>query len=178
MQKAVSTYIDGIISDTGDAAMICGAQIADVASAMGITRQGVQKRWGRRARGWMKAAVVIFRPDSSYEFVDDSGRSFGEVGVPDQYDSDRGWWLIGKEVRARARYAVVGVNGTVQRVYEIDADSWIRSENGKWQFRAVDDRPLTEEEIPAAYATGYLPLVPGNSCQTHPRAAYRPHWFP
>lgn len=108
---------------------------------------------------------------------DDARRYYGEVGGPDQYYSDRGAWPIGRAIRELARYAIVAVDGTVQRIYRIDPAGWEPALAGKWQFTAVGDRECTPEEIEAAHLAGDLPLRPGDSCPTRQGGAYRPHWF-
>ena len=152
-----------------------GADHGEVAQALGITRQAAEKRWGYARLGMKRVAVVIARRARVRD--DGQGGSYGEVGGPDQYDSDRRQWRIGSKVRELARYEIVGVDGTVERVYPIDPDSWNEVSPGYWEFRAIGDRECTDAEIAAAYAAGELPLRPGDACPTRVGGAYRPHWF-
>jgi hypothetical protein len=85
-------------------------------------------------------------------------------------------WPIGKRVRGLARYAIVAVDGTVQRVSPIDPGGWHEVLPGKWEFSAISDRECTAAEIDAAYTAGDLPLRPGGDCPTRAGGAYRPHW--
>ena len=89
---------------------------------LGITRQAAEKRWGYAQLGMKRVAGVISRRDRVHD--DGQGRSYGEVGGNSQYDSDRQEWPVGKVVRGLARYWIVAVDGTVQRVYTIDPGSW------------------------------------------------------
>jgi hypothetical protein len=152
-----------------------GADHGEVAQALGITRQAAEKRWRYARLGMKRVAVVIARRARVRD--DGQGGSYGEVGGPDQYDSDRRQWRIGSKVRELARYEIVGVDGTVERVYPIDPDSWNEVGPGYWEFRAIGDRECTDAEIAAAYAAGDLPLRPGDACPTRVGGAYRPHWF-
>ncbi|MBV7249293.1 hypothetical protein [Streptomyces sp. MW-W600-10] len=153
-----------------------GADVDDLAEALGVTRQAVTKRFGHVRQG-DSVAVLISRRDRVREYADDPRGRVGEVGGTEQYDSDRGIWPVGKRVRAEARYVIVAVDGTVRRVYEIAPDSWDEVEPRLWQFEAVNGRELTAEEIDAAYQAGRLPLKPGADCPTRAGGAYRPHWF-
>jgi hypothetical protein len=62
-----------------------------------------------------------------------------------------------------AEYWVVGVDRTVQRAYPIDHASWRQVSPGYWEFRAIANRECTAAEIDAAYASGDLPLRPGDA---------------
>lgn len=119
-------------------------------------------------------AVVISRRDRVRQDEADPQRTYGEVGGSGQYDSDRGVWPAGADVRANARYAIVAVDSTVRRVYEIDG--WA-PRAGKWEFTAAGGRELTVGEIETAYSAGDLPLRPGDDCPTRRGGAYRPHRF-
>ena len=152
-----------------------GADHAEVAQVLGITRQAAEKRWGYAQLGMKRVAGVISRRDRVHD--DGQGRSYGEVGGNSQYDSDRQEWPVGKVVRGLARYWIVAVDGTVQRVYTIDPGSWKPASPGKWGFRAIGDRECTAAEVNAAYAVGDLPLRPGDACPTRAGGAYRPYWF-
>jgi len=120
-------------------------------------------------------AGLVARRNCVYD--DGQGRLYGEVGGAAQYDSDRRKWRAGKEVRQLAEYWIVGVDGTVERVYRIAPGSWRPAGPGYWEFRAVGDRKCTDAEIDAAYAAGDLPLRPGDPCPTRAGGAYRPHLF-
>ncbi|MER5555979.1 hypothetical protein ABT001_30645 [Streptomyces sp. NPDC002793] len=161
--------------DVGEA-LEHGADWEEVAEVLGVSRQAVAKRFGDLRRG-ERVAVVISRRDRVREYAADPRVRVGEVGGPEQYASDRGFWPIGKKVRAKARYAIVAVDGTVRRLYELAPDRWSEVEPNKWQFSAVGDRELTHHEITAAYQTGELPLQLGDDCPTRAGGAYRPHWF-
>ena len=163
------------INDDVLTALRHGADAGEIAPALGITRQAVEKRWGYARQGLERVAVVISRRDRVR--ADEQGRSYGEVGGAGQYDSDRSVWPIGKHVRELARYAIVAVDGTVQRVYRIDPGGWHEVLPGKWEFNAVNGRECTAAEIDAAYAAGDLPLRPGDDCPTRAGGAYRPYWF-
>lgn len=163
------------INDDVLTALRHGADAGEIAPALGITRQAVEKRWGYAQQGMDRVAVVISRRDRVR--ADKQGRSYGEVGGVGQYDSDRGVWPIGKRVRELARYGIVAVDGAVQRVYRIDPDGWHQVLPGKWEFSAVSSRECTAAEIDAACAAGDLPLRPGDDCPTRAGGAYRPHWF-
>jgi hypothetical protein len=58
---------------------------------------------------------------------------------------------------------VSGVDGTVRRVYPIDRASCHQVGPAYWEFRAVGNRECTAAEIDAAYASGDLPLRPGDA---------------
>ncbi|MCX4885978.1 hypothetical protein [Streptomyces sp. NBC_00847] len=153
-----------------------GASWDEVAEVLEVSRQAVAKRFGDLRRG-ENVAVVISRRDRVREYPDDARVRVGEVGGAEQYDSDRGIWPIGKKVRAEARYAIVAVDGTVRRIYELDPAGWREAEPNKWEFTAVRDRELDDKAIAAAYTAGELPLQPGDDCPTRVGGAYRPHWF-
>lgn len=165
------------IPETVTAALEYGADFEDLAVVLGVSRQAVEKRWGYLRRSGERVAVVISRRDRVREHPDDPRGRVGEVGGAEQYDNDRGIWPIGEKVRAEAKYAVVAVDGSVRRVYEIAPDSWEEVQPRLWQFDAVGDRALTAEEIDAAYGSGELPLRPSDDCPTRAGGAYRPHWF-
>jgi hypothetical protein len=151
-----------------------GASTKEIAPALGITRQAADKRWGH-AQDMERVAVVISRRDRVHD--DGQGRTYGEVGGPSQYDSDRLEWRVGEDVRNLARYAIIAVDGIVQRVYQIAPEGWHQTSPGYWGFHAIGDRARTDTEIDAAYAAGDLPLRPGDDCPTRAGGAYRPHWF-
>jgi hypothetical protein len=151
-----------------------GADADEIASMLGITRQAVEKRWGYAQQGLDRVAVVISRRDRVR--ADGRGR-YGEVGGVEQYRADRGLWPIGKRVRELARYAIVAVDGTVQRVYRVKPDGWHEVTSNKWEFTAIGDRACTAAEIEAAHSARELPLRPGDDCPTRVGGAYRPHWF-
>ncbi|MCC9707304.1 hypothetical protein E4N62_19695 [Streptomyces sp. MNU76] len=153
-----------------------GGNWDEVAEALEVSRQAVAKRFGDLRRG-ENVAVVISRRDRVREYPDDTRVRVGEVGGPEQYDSDRGVWPIGKKVRAEARYAIVAVDGIVRRIYELDPAGWREAEPNKWEFTAVGGRELDVEAIATAYTAGELPLRPGDDCPTRVGGAYRPHWF-
>ncbi|MFE2693735.1 hypothetical protein [Streptomyces mirabilis] len=153
-----------------------GAHWDEVAEALEVSRQAVAKRFGDLRRG-ENVAVVISRRDRVREYPADTRVRVGEVGGPEQYDSDRGGWLIGKKVRAEAKYAIVAVDGIVRRIYELDPAGWREAEPNKWEFTAVGDRELDDAAIATAYTAGELPLQPGDDCPTRAGGAYRPHWF-
>lgn len=153
-----------------------GANWDEVAEALEVSRQAVAKRFGDLRRG-ENVAVVISRRDRVREYPGDRRVRVGEVGGPEQYDSDRGVWPIGKKVRAEAKYAIVAVDGTVRRIYKVDPAGWREGEPNKWEFTAVGGRALDDEAIATAYMAGELPLCPGDDCPTRVGGAYRPHWF-
>jgi len=174
--KHLAGYVDLLTEQDAVSALDHGAGVEEVAEALGITRQAVTKRWGHVRQG-ERVAVVISRRNRVREHADDPRGRVGEVGGDAQYDNDRGQWPVGRTVRAKARYAVVAVDGTVRRVYEIAPDSWEEAGPRLWRFAAVGDRALNAEEIDAAYRAGQLPLKPGDACPTRIGGAYRPHWF-
>lgn len=149
------------------AALQQGADFEDLGQAWGFSWQAASKRWGHLARGEQVAVVISRRNRIHHD-------GYGEVGGDDQYDADRGAWPVGEEVRRKARYAVIAVDGIVQRVYEI-TDGWEPDQHSpKWHFRG---KLLDDPEIAAAHDAGDLPLTPGDSCPTQRGRAYRPHWF-
>lgn len=174
--KDLTRYVDLLIQQDTVFALDHGAEFDAIADALGITRQAVIKRWGAIRQG-DKVAVVISRRDRVRHDADDPRGAYGEVGGDEQYDSDRGLWPVGKRVRAEAKYAIVAVDNTVRRIYEVAPDSWEEVQPRLWQFAAVGGRELAEQEIDAAYAAGKLPLRPGDDCLTRAGGAYRPHWF-
>ena len=127
------------------------------------------------ASGSKRYAGLVSRRDRVHD--DGQGRIYGEVGGTSQYDSDRRVWRAGRKVRQLAEYWIVGVDGTVRRVYPIDRASWHQVSPGYWEFRAVGNRECTAAEIDAAYASGDLPLRPGDACPTRPHGAYLPYQF-
>jgi hypothetical protein len=147
-----------------------GASMEQVAAAWGVSRQAVAKRWGFLLQGERVAIVVSRRSRVHYDPADPRGR-YGEVGGPDQYDSDRGDWLVGVAVRDRARHAIIGVDGAARRFYRID--SWEKS-GAKWKFTGT---ALSPEEVEKLHETGDLPLQIGDPCPTRAGGAYRPLWF-
>jgi hypothetical protein len=166
-------HVQAGISAAAGSALSSGASAGDIADALGVTRQAVEKRWGLVTQG-QRVAVVISRRDRVRQDEAVPHRAYGEVGGAGQYDSDRGGWAAGAAVRAQARYAIVAVDSIVRRVYEIDRwDRWA----GKWRFTAVGGRELTASQIDAAYRAGDLPLRPGDECPTRRGGAYRPYWF-
>jgi hypothetical protein len=169
-RQAESSIDDDVLT-----ALRHGTDAGEIAAVLGITRQAIEKRWGHARQGLDHVAVVISRRDRVR--ADDQGRSYGEVGGVGQYDSDRRVWPVGEGVRELARYAIVAVDSTVQRVYRIDPDGWREVLPGKWEFSAIGGRECTTAEIDAAYAAGDLPLRPGDDCPTRAGGAYRPHWF-
>ncbi|MFG2681275.1 hypothetical protein [Streptomyces sp. NPDC048392] len=174
--KHLAGHVDLLTEQDALSALDHGADVDEVADALGVTRQAVTKRWGHVRQG-ENVAVVISRRDRVREYADDPRGRVGEVGGTEQYDSDRGIWPVGKQVRAEARYAVIAVDGTVRRVYKIAPESWHEVEPRLWQFGAVGERELQPGEIDAAYKAGQLPLRPGDDCPTRIGGAYRPHWF-
>jgi hypothetical protein len=170
LRRETENSINGEVLEAGRH----GASAREIAPALGITRQAADKRWGH-AQDMERVAVVISRRDRVRD--DGQGRTYGEVGGPGQYDSDRLEWRVGEDVRSLARYAIIAVDGIVQRVYPIDTEGWREISPGYWAFRAIGDRVCTDAEIDAAYAAGDLPLRPGDDCPTRAGGAYRPHWF-
>lgn len=169
----VVAHVHAEISVAAVGALRAGANAAQVARQLGVTRQAVEKRWGPVTQGQRVAAVISRRNRVRRDPADPRGE-YGEVGAPGQYDSDRRYWPVGAAVRAKARYAIVAVDSTVRRVYEIDR--W-QPKAGKWEFTAAGGRELTADEIEAAYSAGDLPLRPGDHCPTRRGGAYRPYWF-
>ncbi|MGW1848778.1 hypothetical protein [Streptomyces sp. NPDC001966] len=174
--KHLAGYVDLLTEQDALFALDHGAEVDEIAEALGVTRQAVTKRWGHLRQG-ENVAVVISRRDRVREYAEDPRVRVGEVGGTEQYSSDRGRWPVGKQVRAEATYAIVAVDGTVRRVYEIAPGSWEEVEPRLWQFDAVGERKLTTKEIDTAYQAGRLPLKPGDDCPTRAGGAYRPHWF-
>ena len=177
---AIYKHLEGLVAssvrlDVGQA-LEHGANWGEVAETLEVSRQAVAKRFGALRRG-ENVAVVISRRDRVREYPDDTRVRVGEVGGPEQYDSDRGEWLIGKKVRAEAKYAIVAVDGIVRRIYELDPAGWHEVEPNRWEFTAVGGRELDDEAITTAYTAGKLPLQPGDGCPTRAGGAYRPHWF-
>uniref|UniRef100_UPI00340EF3DE hypothetical protein n=1 Tax=Streptomyces lavendulocolor TaxID=67316 RepID=UPI00340EF3DE len=174
--KDLAEYVNLLTVQDTAMALDHGAEFNEVAQALNITRQAVIKRWGTIRQG-DQVVVVISPRNRKHHDGDDPCGTYGEVGGDQQYQSDWGLWPVGKRVRADARYAVVAVNDTVRRIYEIVPDSWTEVRPRLWQFAAVSDRELSEQEIDAAYTAGELPLRPGDECFTRAGGAYRPHWF-
>ncbi|MFZ2177724.1 MAG: hypothetical protein WAW17_27600 [Rhodococcus sp. (in: high G+C Gram-positive bacteria)] len=147
-----------------------GAETEDLCSSLGVTRQAIEKRWPTPGE---QVAVVISRRNRVYR---EDGRLYGEVGGDAQYDADRQWFAVGAKVRSKAKYAIIGVDGVTDRIYEIEPDGWKQDEDGrKWSFVAKHGRPMTPTEIDAAGDA--LPLRPGDRCETRAGGSYRPLWF-
>ncbi|WP_017558042.1 hypothetical protein [Nocardiopsis baichengensis] len=160
------------------AAVELGASAEELGAAWGITRQAAAYRWPFTVRRGDRVAVVISRADRIRAAPQDRRGVLGEVGGAEQYDIDRGAWQIGAEARREAEYAIVAAGGTVRRIYRVDPAQWEQDPTtGKWSFAAVGDRPLSEPEVEVAYASGRLPLRPGDPCPTLRGGAYRPLWF-
>ncbi|MET7563682.1 hypothetical protein ABZS95_26310 [Streptomyces sp. NPDC005479] len=174
--KHLERLVDASVRLDVGQALEHGANWGEVAEALEVSRQAVAKRFGDLRRG-DNVAVVISRRDRVREYPDDTRVRVGEVGGPEQYDSDRGVWPIGKKVRAEAKYAIVAVDGIVRRLYELDPAGWHEAEPNKWEFTAVGGRELDDLAIATAYTAGELPLQPGDDCPTRAGGAYRPHWF-
>ncbi|MEU1710891.1 hypothetical protein ABZ478_37280 [Streptomyces sp. NPDC005706] len=149
------------------------ASYEEIGDAWGISWQAARKRWGHLERAGDRVCVVISRRNRVHHDAADPRGTYGEVGGSAQHDSDRGEWLIGQEVREKAEFAVIAVDGTVERIYRIDPKGWEPS-GAKWLFAG---RLLTPEEAAGAYAAGSVPLQPGDDCPTRRGRAYRPHWF-
>ncbi|GAB4590283.1 hypothetical protein [Nocardia sp. IFM 10818] len=155
-----------------------GATMEDLANAAGLTGQGARDRWADLAGSHY--VVVISRRARRYETREGDPREWvGEVGGAGQYDADRGVWRVGVNVRASARHAVIAVDGSVRRVYEIDPDGWEPNPDNprEWCFRAVGDRALSPEAVDELYAAGELPYRIGSHCPTKAGGAYRPERF-
>lgn len=152
------------------AAMENGASMEEVAATWGISRQAAAKRWAYLVQGERVAAVISRRSRVHHDPADPRG-SYGEVGGSGQYDSDRGDWGAGADVRARAQYAIIGVDGAVRRVYRIDG--WAPS-GAKWKF---DGMLLPPEDVEELHEAGDLPVRIGDPCPTRAGGAYRPLWF-
>jgi hypothetical protein len=178
VQSHLAKELEAWTTESAVVAVGHGAGLADVADALGVTRQAVEKRWGYLRRGH-RVVVVISRRDKVHADPDDPRGAYGEVGGGAQYDADRGAWGVGRTVRATATHAIVAVDGTVKRVYRLDPDGWYESETvpGKWEFTAVGDAPLDPEAVAAAVAAGELPYGIGADCPTRVGGAYRPEWF-
>ena len=147
----------------------------EIAAALGVTRQAVEKRRARARQGLKNVAIVVSRRNRVHYGPDGA---YGEVGGPGQYDADRGVYRIGEDVRELARYVIIAVDGTVRRVYQIDPDGWTdEGHPGYWEFHALGGGECTPAEIDAACAAGELPLRPGDDCPTRAGGAYRPYWF-
>lgn len=163
-----------------------GADIEDLAAAWGITRQAATKRWGNVLRG-EQVVVVISRRSRVHEDKTDPLGSYGEVGGEDQYEADRGHWYVGWEVRHTAPYAVIAVEGTVRRIYEIKRGEYTFTWDSIWVTVPYSGRVMEKsrftgtlmsvEQIEAAYADRRLPFRLGDPCPTKAGGAYRPHWF-
>ena len=151
-------------------AMENGAGMEEVAAAWGVSRQAAAKRWGHLLQG-ERVAVVISRRSRVHDDPADPRGRYGEVGGSGQYDSDRGDWFVGAAVRARARYAIIGVDGAMRRGYRIG--SWAPS-GAKWQFHGT---ALSPEEIEKLHEAGDIPLQIGDPCPTRAGGAYRPLWY-
>lgn len=173
--KALGRTGEGLQRGAASAAAECGASTADIGEALGISRQAVEKRWGTVQSG-IQEIVVISRRARSYPGPEGDSREFyGEVGGPDQYESDRGWWPVGKRVRDTAKYAVIGVEFEVKRVYRITPGAWTGPNvNRKWQFSGIE---LLPDEVDSAYDRGELPVRLGDPCQTRWRRSYWPARF-
>ncbi|MDN5919943.1 MAG: hypothetical protein L0I76_33405 [Pseudonocardia sp.] len=168
----VRDHADVIADEAVRDAIGRGAPPQFIASALGVTEQAVRKRWAAPLRGDKQVAVVISRRS---KVRDELGRTYGEVGGTQQYDSDRAWWYIGDEVMQEARYAIIAVDGVVERVYRLDPGGWERDpDSGK---RAFSGRLCAPGEAQAALAAGDLPMGLGDACPTRRGGAYRPCWF-
>ncbi|MFE3280610.1 hypothetical protein [Nocardia sp. NPDC059239] len=155
-----------------------GATMADLANAAGMSGQGARDRWAALAGSHY--VVVISRRDRQYKTREgDPLERVGEIGGADQYDADRGVWRVGVNVRAAARHAVIAVDRSVRRVYEIDPDGWEPNPDNprEWRFRAVGDRELSPELVDELHAAGELPYRIGSHCPTKAGGAYRPERF-
>lgn len=164
--------------DLAKAAVRAGAGMAELAAAIGVTPQGATDRWGHLQGEHV--VVVISRRDRSRTATSGDPRTIiGEVGGPDQYDSDRMYWRIGAEVRAHARHAVIAVDGTVRRVYEIDPEGWYQNptDPAKWGFHAIGGVPLGAAVVGELHAAEQLPYAIGSECPTRVGGAYRPERF-
>ncbi|WP_433574189.1 hypothetical protein [Nocardia brasiliensis] len=148
----------------GVSALQAGARIGDLATAAGLTPQGASDRWAHLTGD--RIIVVI-------------SRNTPKNPPTNTYDHDRAWWYIGATVRELAHYAVIAEGGTVQRVYELDPNSWSPNpDNGKqWQFRAFRDLPLSADEVESLHQTGDIPYTLGSACPTKAGGAYRPERF-
>lgn len=175
--KHVARHLDLLTEQTAGLALDHGADLDDIATALGVTRQAVRKRFGHLLRLGDSVAVVISRRDRVRHDPDDPRGAYGEIGGPDQYAADRGLWSVGRAVRDQADHAVVAVDGTVRRIYALDPDGWTEVSPGKWQFTAVGDQPMDDASVRAGVAAGHIPLGIGDDCPTRIGGAYRPHWF-
>ncbi|MFE2414980.1 hypothetical protein ACFXDE_42315 [Kitasatospora sp. NPDC059408] len=165
--KQIDEACQAAAARTAVAALKQGADFEDLGEAWGFSWQAASKRWGHLARG-EQVAVVISRRNRVHR------DGYGEVGGKEQYDADRGAWPVGEEVRRKARYAVIAVDGAVRRVYKITGEWEPDPTSPKWHFAGT---LLTDLEIDAAHDAGDLPLKPGDPCPTQRGRAYRPHWF-
>lgn len=146
-----------------------GAETSELSGSLGITRQAIEKRWPSPGE---RAAVVIARRNRVY--VGGDGTRYGEIGGAEQYDADRRWFAVGAKVRKVAQFAIIAVDGIVDRTYEIDPASWV-TRDGKSSYSAKHNRRMTAVEIEAAGDA--LPLRPGDQCATRAGGSYRPLWF-
>lgn len=178
LRQILRPAVDNFEYQLADAAFAHGATYNDLAEAADLTPQGARSRWPDFVGD--QVVVVISRRDRRHRAVPGDPRGMvGEVGGSAQYDSDRGWWRIGADVRTKARYAVIAVDETVRRVYEIDPDGWIQdpSEPRLWQFSAIGGQPLDYRDVRVLWDADALPFVIGGPCPTKPGGAYRPHRF-
>ncbi len=171
LRPAVSALENRVAAD----AFAHGATQEDLARAAGLTDQAARDRWGDLTI--CHCVVVISHQARAQETQQDDPRAgIGEMGVPAQYDADRGVWRVGVHVRTCARHAVIAVGGSVRRVYEIDPDGWEPNPGG-WSFRAVGERALSPVEVDDLYADGELPYHIGSPCPTTAGGPYRPERF-
>jgi len=88
----------------------------------------------------------------SHEWVEASGRSYGEVADPtEQEQADLRYWKVGAEIRAQRNPLVVAVDGTIRRIYEVAG--WIL-EDGQSKHTALGGDVYTDE---SASRPGWLP---------------------
>ncbi len=178
LRRVVAPAVTSLENRLAADAFAHGATMEDLANAAGMSGQGARDRWADLAGSHY--VVVISRRDRQHETRDGDPRErVGEIGGPDQYDADRGVWRVGASVRATARHAVIAVDGSVRRVYEIDPDGWEPNPDNprEWRFRAVGDRALAPEVVAELHAAWELPYAIGSSCPTRPGGAYRPERF-
>lgn len=141
------------------------ATMEAVGADVSMPHRSTQQRRAQRAHSNI---AVISRRARSYRQPD--GRVYGEVTPEEQRQSDAGSWRANKAIRDDCLPLVIAVDGTVQRIYEVNG--WTL--NGKkWDAELGD--ALTNDELDRYYPE--LPYRIGDDCPTRRGGAYRPEVY-